>query len=332
VRFEIRARVRRPGGFVLEADLAGEASALAVVGPSGSGKSTLLEAVAGIEPGARVVLDGDDLSGLPLHRRRLGYVTQDALLFPHLTVRQNLLYSPHARDLGDVPKALGIEHLLDRRPRHLSGGERRRVALARAILSRPRVLLLDEPFAGLDEPRRREAMALLDRLRRRYELPLILVSHQADETIGLTDWAVRLEDGRPVACGPTPSVLRASEHRIDNYLAGTVTGPARVRVGSVELAAALPEGASGAVRLACYAHDVLLSALPLPVGLSARNVFEARVASVAPAGEAVLVGLADPPLRALVTTEAAAALGLRPGAPVGVVLKATSLAYLGPDR
>jgi molybdate transport system ATP-binding protein len=332
VRLDVRARIRRPGGFVLDADVSCEASALAVVGPSGSGKSTFLEAVAGIEPGARVVLDGEDLSALPLHRRRMGYVTQDALLFPHLTVRENLLYSPHARDLGDVPRALGIEGLLERRPRHLSGGERRRAALARAILSRPRVLLLDEPFAGLDEPRRREAMALLDRVRRRYGIPMILVSHQADETIGLTDRAIRLEEGRVVASGPTPSVLRAGEGRIDNYLSGSVTGPGRVRVGSVELAAALPDGVSGHVRLACYAHDVLLSALPLPRGLSARNVFPARVAGAAPVGDAVLVELADPPLRALVTPEAAAALDLRPGAPVGVVLKATSLAYLGPDR
>ncbi len=151
MKFEIEARIPRPAGFILDASFLCEAQTVGIVGPSGSGKSTLLDAIAGIEPGARVVLDGEDVSERPLHRRDVGYVTQDALLFPHLSVRSNLLFSPRAGALGDVPAALGIERLLERMPRHLSGGERRRVALARAVLSRPRLLLLDEPFAGLDD-------------------------------------------------------------------------------------------------------------------------------------------------------------------------------------
>jgi ABC-type molybdate transport system ATPase subunit len=147
---EVEADVRRRGGFHLRASLRSESDRLAIVGPSGSGKSTLLDVIAGIEPG-RVMLDGEDLTHVPLHRRGVGYVMQDAPLFPHLSVRQNLSYGPRAEGIDEVAARLGIAHLLDRMPRHLSGGERRRVALARAIANRPRLLLLDEPFAGLDE-------------------------------------------------------------------------------------------------------------------------------------------------------------------------------------
>jgi molybdate transport system ATP-binding protein len=330
LRFEIEARVRRASGFTLEAAIDCAARSLGLVGPSGSGKSTLLDAIAGIEPGARVVLDGVDCSADPLERRRVGYVTQDALLFPHLTVRENLLYSPNADGPGEIPAALGIARLLDRMPRNLSAGERRRVAVGRAILSRPRVLLLDEPFAGLDETRRREAMSWLHRIRGRTDLPMVLVSHLGDEIVGLTDWTIRLEEGRVVDSGPSASVLRASETRIDNYLTGVVVGPGRVLVDGVDLAAVVPADASGGARLACYAHDVLLAA-EVPRGISARNVFPVRVSSVVRAGEAFLVEVGKPALRALLTAEAVERLGLRQGSDAVAVVKATSLVYLGPD-
>jgi molybdate transport system ATP-binding protein len=329
VKIEFDVRVKRPAGFRLEAAAACEAESLGIVGPSGSGKSTLLDAIAGIEPGARVVLEGRDWSDVPLHRRHIGYLTQDALLFPHLSVLENLRYSPRAADLGEIPGALGIEHLLDRRPRNLSGGERRRVALARSILSRPRLLLLDEPFGGLDETRRREAMALLADVRVRFRLPMILVSHLADEVIGLTDWTIRLEAGRIVGQGPSAAVLRGSETHIDNYLTGTVVARGRVCVDGVELAAIVPENVAGTVRLACYAHDILLARSILE-GISARNVLSTTVAAIRSLSDAVLVELARPRLKALVTPEAARSLGLTPGAGVVCVLKATSLVYLGP--
>ena len=329
MRISFDVRIRRPTGFLLEAAAECESESLGIVGPSGSGKSTLLDAIAGIEPGARVVLNGQDCSHLPLHRREVGYVTQDALLFPHLSVRDNLLFSPRAGALGDLPAALGIETLLDRRPRNLSGGEKRRIALARTILSRPRLLLLDEPFGGLDETRRREAMSLLADVRTRFRIPMILVSHLADEVIGLTDWTLRLEGGRIASQGPSTSVLRGSETRIDNYMAGTVGGRGRVTVDGVELSVLIPSEAKGKVRLACYAHDILLSKAA-PVGISARNVFATRVESLASTGDAVLVELATPRLKALITSEAAEALGIRPGAETVCVIKATSVVYLGP--
>jgi molybdate transport system ATP-binding protein len=328
MKFEIEADVTRKAGFHLSASIVCDVASLGLVGPSGSGKSTLLDVIAGIEPGRRVVLDGMDVTRTRLEERGAGYVTQDALLFPHLSVRNNLLYSPRAVGLGDVPQALALDGLLDRMPRHLSGGERRRVALGRAILSRPRVLLLDEPFGGLDELRRREAMSLLDRVRRRYELPMVLVSHLADEIIGLTEWAVRLDSGRIVAAGPSLSVLRDREMRIDNFLEGEVSGPGRVRVDGVEIHAMLPEGVSGRVRVGCYAHDVLL-ARAAPAQMSARNIFATRVVALEPAANAVLARLDAPPLRVLLTPETVTALDLRDGSDVIAVIKATSIEYLG---
>jgi molybdate transport system ATP-binding protein len=338
VKFDVAARVERrlPSGFVLDAKFACDASALAIVGPSGSGKSTLLDVIAGVESrGARVVLDGRDVSREPLHRRVVGHVTQDPLLFPHLTVRENLEFSPRARGVGGadvdaIARSLGVEQLLARMPRSLSGGERRRVALARALASRPRVLLLDEPFVGLDETARREAMSLLDHVRRSTSVPIVLVSHRADEVIGLTDFAVRLENGRVAAHGPTASVLRSAETHVDNYFAADVVAPRRVRLtNDVELVAALPESARGRVRLACYAFDVLL-ATTRPTGLSARNVVDVTVGEIADAGDSLLVSVPPLPLRALVTGDAVRALDLRPGAKVFAIVKATSIAFLGP--
>jgi len=207
MKLELNISIRRGSGFVLELSERCDADAVGLVGPSGSGKSTLLDAIAGIEPGARIILDGFDLSLFPIHRRQLGYVPQEAALFPHLDVRRNLLYSPRAESLGDVPAALGIEGLLDRMPRNLSGGERRRVALARALLSRPRLLLLDEPLTGLDEPRRQEALRLIREVRQRYRLPMVVVSHREDEVAALSDWTLRLENGRVAGRGKDPAAL-----------------------------------------------------------------------------------------------------------------------------
>ncbi|MBX7079253.1 MAG: ATP-binding cassette domain-containing protein [Nannocystaceae bacterium] len=166
-----------------------------VVGPSGAGKSTLLRAIAGIEPRARgrIAIDGqpwlDSDAGVcvPAPARAVGYVPQDARLFPHVRVRDNLLWAGRAEPgaCGRVAAALGIEHLLDRMPRHLSGGERQRVALGRALLSRARLLALDEPFAALDRPLRRAVLAVvLDHLARE-RTALVLVTHDERELDGL---------------------------------------------------------------------------------------------------------------------------------------------------
>lgn len=329
MRLQVAARVDRPAGFRLDATLDVTAEAIAIVGPSGSGKTTLLEAIAGIESGATVVLDGRDLSALPVERRDVGYVMQESLLFPHLSVRANLLFGVRAADPEPVAATLGIDHLLDRMPRNLSGGERRRVALARAIVNRPRLLLLDEPFAGLDAPRRREAASLLDHARRRFGVPIVLVSHLADEVLSIADCTVRIEAGRVVASGPSASVVRGGEiGELDNLLSGVVVGPGRVRVEGVELHAAIPASATGGARLACYAHEIVL-ARDVPRAISARNRLDARVAALEPAGDAVIVTIDRPRLRAIITPEALHELDLAVGTPVVALVKALSMVYLG---
>ena len=196
MRFEVKARVKRRGGFLLDVILDTDAGVLGLSGPSGSGKSTLLDVVAGFELGHTVFLDGESVGELPPELRKIGYVPQESHLFPHLDVRENLLFSPRALELEGIPEALGIAHLLGRYPRHLSGGERRRVALGRALVSRPRLLLLDEPFTGLDEARRQDVMGMLGEIRHTHGLPMVLVSHRAEELRALADVMVRLEGGK----------------------------------------------------------------------------------------------------------------------------------------
>ena len=174
---------------------------VAVVGPSGSGKSTLLRVLAGLEPRARGTVQvrgetwqsGSGPGSVPAWSRRVGWSPQDAALFPHVDVRQNLLWNVTSRDgLEELTTALGIDALLDRRPRNLSGGERARVSLGRALLSRPRLLLLDEPLAALDRARRTDVAKFLRAHCSEHEIPYLVVSHDdrdvsvlADETIAL---------------------------------------------------------------------------------------------------------------------------------------------------
>lgn len=200
----------RLGPFTLTADIRIGAGVTAITGPSGAGKTTLLSLIAGLQRPTQglIVLDGtvlvDTVAGvwLPPHRRQVGQVFQDARLFPHLSVRHNLLYGRlFGRRGGDGPAPdsiidlLDIAPLLSRRPRDLSGGERQRVAIGRALLSNPRLLLLDEPLSALDPARKAELLPYLRRLRDGMGLPMLYVTHQADEVADLaTAWA-RVEGG-----------------------------------------------------------------------------------------------------------------------------------------
>lgn len=214
-------------GFRLDVDLLlPGAGVTALFGPSGSGKTTCLRAIAGLEAGAagqvrlgdRLWQDSARGFFVPVHRRPLGYVFQDAALFPHLSVRGNLDYGAR-RVRGDGPALafdaivalLGLGPLLARRPSHLSGGERQRVGIARALLARPRLLLLDEPLASLDDARKREILPYLERLRDELAIPALYVSHSIDEVARLADHLVLLEHGAVVASGP----LRATLARTD---------------------------------------------------------------------------------------------------------------------
>jgi molybdate transport system ATP-binding protein len=207
---------KRLGAFQLAAKFETQARVTALFGPSGAGKTTIINMIAGlIAPDrgrimyrGKVLFDAAGKVNLPPHRRQFGYVFQDGRLFPHLTVRGNLEYGRRMfrlkRDAGELERIiamLDIAHLADRRPGKLSGGERQRVAIGRALLIRPQLLLLDEPLASLDAARKAEIMPYLERLRDEAQVPMIYVTHQADDARRLASAVVRVEAGRVAAVG-----------------------------------------------------------------------------------------------------------------------------------
>ena len=214
---------KRLGEFVIEASFASEGRVTGLFGASGAGKTSLINMIAGLLRPDRgtIAVDGEMLDDttaklhVPVHRRRIGYVFQDARLFPHLNVAQNLDYgrrmnklAPDATHLKHILDLLDIGHLQTRRPGQLSGGERQRVALGRALLSKPRLLLLDEPLGSLDQDRKAEILPYLERLRDEENIPMVYVSHDPDETRRLAGHVVMLKHGRIVAQGG-PEILPA---------------------------------------------------------------------------------------------------------------------------
>src|SRR5229473_7116197 len=204
------------GEFSLQASFESEGRVTGLFGASGAGKTSLINMIAGLLLPDRgtIAIDGETLDDVaahihvPSYRRRIGYVFQDARLFPHLDVKQNLDYGRRMNRLKDDPAQrkrvtdlLDIGHLLDRRPGKLSGGERQRVALGRALLSKPRLLLLDEPLGALDEGRRAEILPYLIRLRDEARIPMVYVSHDAAEMRQLATQIVLLQGGRVTALG-----------------------------------------------------------------------------------------------------------------------------------
>jgi molybdate transport system ATP-binding protein len=204
------------GEFKLNARFGGEAGVTALFGPSGAGKTSVVNMIAGlVRPDrGRIVLDNEVLFdagvriNVPAWRRRVGYVFQEGRLFPHLSVTQNLIYGrwmggnpADEKTFAHVVDLLDIRPLLDRRPGKLSGGERQRVAVGRALLMRPRLLLLDEPLASLDERRRQDILPYLQRLRDEAKVPMIYVSHDAGEVRRIANRVVRLDGGRVVGSG-----------------------------------------------------------------------------------------------------------------------------------
>ena len=219
---DVRLQLRY-SGFALEVDLHLPGRGVtALYGHSGSGKTTCLRCIAGLErarDGFVQINDEvwqDSRSGLfvPPHKRALGYVFQEASLFPHLSVRANLEFGlkriprPQRRvDMTQATELLGIGHLLDRHPQHLSGGERQRIGIARALLTSPKLLLMDEPLAALDSQRKGEILPYLERLHDELDIPVLYVSHAQDEVARLADHIVLLSDGKALASGPIGETL-----------------------------------------------------------------------------------------------------------------------------
>ena len=347
---EIRLAHQFPG-FRLDIDLTAPPGLTCLFGRSGSGKTTVINAVAGLlrPDQATILLDGQPLHHLPPHRRGVGYVFQDARLFPHLTVIGNLTYAARIRrrpprDLDRIVALLGLAPLLDRRPGALSGGERQRVAIGRALLSEPRLILMDEPLAALDEARKAEILPHIEALRDEFRLPVLYVSHALPEVARLATTIAVIEAGRLVAHGPAAQLLSdpATASLLGLSDAGAILtariaaqeddGLTRVETGAGPLWLPRLAGAPGQpVRLRIAAQDVML-ALDRPLGLSALNILPVRVLSLHPAdaaGALVQLDLGGQSLLARVTHRSVQALGLVPGQGAFAIVKSVAMARDG---
>ena len=353
LELDVRLRV---GAFVLDAAFAAGAGITALFGRSGAGKTTVLNVIAGLArpQSGRVVVDGrmlyDSANGIdvPPHQRRVGYVFQEGRLLPHLTVRHNLTYgrffahqAAPVLTFDQAIQLLGIGHLLERRPAALSGGEKQRVAIGRALLAAPQVLLFDEPLASLDAPRKAEILYYVERLRDEVRVPIVYVSHSLDEVVRLADTVVLMSEGKVLATGPVAEMAGRIELR--PYLGrqeGGAVIEAQVAAQDLDNGLARLEFAGGAleipdvealvgerVRVRVRARDVSI-ALSRPSGLSIRNVLAGTVLALAeeegPSLD-VRLDVAGTPLIARITRKSAAELGLRPGLAVFALVKSVSI-------
>jgi len=312
--------------FRFEAVLEGPVTAL--FGVSGAGKTTLLKVLAGLlRPEGSVRFGGETWVSpgafVPPERRGVGYVPQHAALFPHLSVRANIEYSKRGA-ADEIMEMLDIRALAERRPPELSGGEARRVALARALASRPRLLLLDEPWEGLELTLRDRILNHLSEVRRRFAAPVVFVTHQPAEVLGFADEVIMISGRRVAGRGrPELSLPGWSVPLYTNYWRLPVRGD-RARIGGRELL--LPERFDAPeIDVALAAQEVVLSAQP-PGPLSARNILEGSVSRIVELGTNALVTVdVGAPVVAAVTTGAVRELGLREGSKAFCIIKATSL-------
>ena len=348
---------RRLGSLSLEAKFRCDAAGLtALFGRSGAGKTSLVNILAGLlrpERG-RIVLRGQTLFDsqkgidLPPEKRRLGYVFQEGRLFPHLSVRNNLTYgfnrvaaAERRIGLDQVVGLLGIEDLLERRPGALSGGEKQRVALGRALLANPRLLLMDEPLAALDQPRKEEILPFIEQLKHELDLPIVYVSHSMQEIVRLADTLVLISKGRIEAVGPLEEITARLDLRplTGRYEAGavlttTVAGQDRT-FGLTELRFAggrlrvphlgLPLGQRLRVRI--RARDVSIALSP-PENISILNVIPCEIKAIGEEkGPQIDLQLeaGGAPIWARITARSRTALGLRPGLRVYALIKSVAI-------
>jgi len=332
VTLKLREAVVRRGGFRLAADVELAMEGVTVVfGPSGAGKSSLLAAIAGVnrlETGTmtfngRVLEDVRARIRVPAHDRGIGLVFQDARLFPHLTVKGNLDYAENRRPAArnapiviEIARRLQFEDLLARPVRNLSGGEKTRVALARAIVSAPELLLLDEPFSALDGRRRRDFLGLLRDLSREQNLPMIVVTHQIDDAVEMASQVVMVRGGRVVGHGSAADVMARPDFTalLDRRDLG-------VRLPAAAVSARDAEGV-------WVRADSVLIASEEPRGISARHVWRGVVASIVrETAGGVLVSLATDAgyILSRITPEALSDLGLEEGRTAWAVVKAHAL-------
>jgi molybdate transport system ATP-binding protein len=353
----INFRFRLPlGTFTLDAK--GEIPSrgvTALFGRSGCGKTSLLRCIAGLEQAGEAYLsiagecwhDSDKGFYLPPHKRAIGYVFQEGMLFPHLRVGENLRFGhrrtpvgQRSEDFDRVVQLLGLGPLIDRNPAQLSGGEKQRVAIGRALLNHPRLLLMDEPMAALDRGHKKEILPYLERLHGESNIPIIYVTHDLDELARIADHLVLIEQGTILAAGPLYEMLgrvdlpiardeeagalfdtRIVHHDETYHLSRLAFGGCELTVGWIDR----PVGAM--VRIRIHAKDVSL-ALDPPGPTSILNVLPVTVLEMAAHGRGrmiVKLDLGGQPLLARITQKSQANLDLRPGMRVYAQIKSVAL-------
>ncbi|MEP2027504.1 MAG: molybdenum ABC transporter ATP-binding protein [Paracoccaceae bacterium] len=346
------------GDFQLDATFEAGPGVTALFGRSGTGKTTLVNAVAGlltprtghITLNGKTLLDTQAGLNVPAHQRQMGYVFQDGRLFPHLTVVQNLNFGSRyanvplpQKDQDQLVELLGIRDLLARRPAALSGGEKQRVALGRALFAAPKVLLMDEPLAALDVPRKEEILPYLEQLRDApgEPVPILYVSHAVDEIARLADDIVLLKDGQIASSGNAFEVLSdpavvpllgvreagalINARVVDHAKDGLST--LKTSAGSLELPGVRAEIGEG-IRLRVLAQDVILSRAR-PEGLSSVNILPVSVISIRSGdgpGAAIALQSGADRLLARITLRAVEELDLQPGTACYAIIKATTVA------
>jgi molybdate transport system ATP-binding protein len=343
------------GSFSLQVKFDAEAHVLGVFGRSGAGKSSLINAIAGVSRPQRgrvsingvTSFDSEQDIDLPARARRVGYVHQESLLFPHLSVEANLHYGFRLRSHAErfieparVIEVLGLSALLQRKPANLSGGEKQRVAIGRALLAQPRVLLLDEPLAALDVPRKTEILEYIERLRDEFHIPIVYVSHSVPEITRLADMVVLLSDGRCMAVGDVDDVMGRMDLKpyTGRYEAGAVIETAVLShdAGSQlttlgfsggELLVPQLEAAVGErVRARIRARDVSL-ALRRPEQISILNVLPCQVTAIQEESGAVVdiqLKAGDAMLMARITRHSLTQLHIHQGQMLYAMVKAIS--------
>ena len=342
------------GEFDLDVAFDAPTGCISLFGRSGAGKTTIAQSIAGLRQvnQGRIVVDGDVLldtqagANTAAHERRIGVVFQEARLFPHYDVTQNLDFAMRFLD-GRVPQLsfdevvdlLDIRPLLKRRPRDLSGGEKQRIAIGRALLSAPRLLVLDEPLPGLDGERREQILQALERLRDRAALPMIHISHSVSEVARMADTLVLLANGKVQHSGAARELF--SDPDLAGHLGDSEAGSILLAVvlghdGQATMAMLgeqtfhlprLDAVKGAALRLRIKATDVIV-ATERPSGLSAQNVLPATVDEItrrADGAAMVALSLGDQRLLARVTASAVDALGLAAGQAVYAIIKSTSV-------